>query len=100
MDGPMVINVAPEGTFPRSHSPASRPPGTPPVPAIKVPDVAGRINWMLGSSSETAMMPAITLFIEVRLTLRLSKMNSLPGDQRDSARPASIAKDGAMGSKY
>ena len=35
MDGPMVNNLAYKGTFAFIQVPASRPPGTPPVPARK-----------------------------------------------------------------
>src|SRR5437879_13458702 len=33
MVGPIVMNVAPNGTWSRTHRPASRPPARPPVPA-------------------------------------------------------------------
>src|ERR1044071_1872693 len=99
MDGPMVIRVAPVGIFFAIHCPASRPPGTPPVPATNVPDVAGVMICKLERRSESAITPPVDVLISALLIRRPEKEIS-SGHQRARARPANTAIGGAMGSRY
>src|SRR5678815_1868864 len=57
MEGPIVNNVAWPGIFSWIHSPASRPPGTLPVPAMKAPVVAGCIVCQLELSKVIIKIP-------------------------------------------
>src|SRR6266508_7018701 len=99
MDGPMVMKVAPVGIFLSIHCPASRPPGTPPVPATKVPDVAGVMSCKLERRSESAIIPTVVVLIRP-LLIRIPEKEKSSGHQRAMARPASTAIGGAIGSKY
>ena len=99
MEGPTVIRVAPAGMFFAIHCPASRPPGTPPVPATKVPDVAGVMSCILESRSESAIIPTVVVLINA-LLIRIPEKERSSGHQRASALPAKTAIGGAMGSKY
>src|SRR5215212_3220354 len=99
MDGPMVMKVAPLGIFFSIHCPASRPPGTPPVPATKAPDVAGVMIWMLESRSESAIIPTVVVLINA-LLIRMREKEISSGHHLASARPANTAIGGAIGSRY
>src|SRR5689334_17007389 len=99
MEGPIVISVAPAGILLSIHWPASRPPGTPPVPATNVPDVAGVISFTLARRSEIAMSPTVVVLIKPRL-IRILEIIMSSGHQRAMARPARTAIGGAMGSRY
>src|SRR5215216_7511249 len=99
IEGPIVINVAPTGMFSRIHSPDSRPPGTPPVPATKVPVVDGLIICTLESKSDKAITPTVNVLIQL-LGIRQVTKDTSSGHQRAMALPASTAMGGAMGSKY
>src|SRR6266545_7409340 len=98
MDGPMVMKVAPAGIFLSIHCPASRPPGTPPVPATKVPDVSGVMSCTLERRSESAIIPTVVVLIRV-LLIRMPEKERSSGHQRAIALPANTAIGGAMGSK-
>src|SRR5215208_6989127 len=99
MDGPIVIRVTPGGIFVSIHCPASRPPGTPPVPATNMPDVAGVMSWILERRSERAMTPTVVVLINPRLIRRPIKERS-SGHHRARARPAKMAIGGAIGNRY
>src|SRR5215213_8992334 len=99
IEGPTVINVAPTGIFSRTHSPASRPPGTPPVPAINFPVVEGRIIFTLEIKMESAIIRSVVVLIQLR-RIRKLKIEKSSGHQWAIARPASTAIGGAIGSKY
>src|SRR5689334_13759084 len=99
IEGPTVIKVAPVGMFIAIHCPASRPPGTPPVPATKVPDVAGVMICILESRSESAIIATVVVLISP-LLIRMREKERSSGHQRAIARPANTAIGGAMGSRY
>src|SRR5512140_2066889 len=107
MEGPMVIKRAYSGTLAWIQTPASRPPGTPPVPARNMAEVSGWICFQLADPSEKTTTPADS---QDRMDLpgqpgyRLSKPNN--GSELESMahfpnkRPAKRATAGAMGSRY
>src|SRR5262245_57771740 len=99
MDGPIVIIVAPAGILFAIHSPASRPPGTPPVPATKVPEVAGVISCKLERRSDKAITPTVIVLIKALVILKFPNRIS-SGHHLAIARPANTAIGGAIGRRY
>ena len=100
MEGPTVNSIAPCGVFSRTQMPASRPPGSPPVPATKVPVVEGWITCQLGIRSDRATIPVVTALAHAVLKRQRRKRISAAGDQQARVRPAKRATAGAIGSKY
>src|SRR6185503_5063854 len=99
IEGPIVINVAPAGMFSFTHSPASRPPGTPPVPATNIPVVEGVMICTLESNNEKAITATANVLIQL-LRIRKAMTGKSSGHQRAIALPASTAMGGAIGSRY
>src|SRR3954447_11649666 len=101
MDGPIASSCAPGGTFCRTHLPASRPPGTPPVPARNFPVGAGLTTAHVGTARLMSVM-AVAPATSARSTHRRADegRGMATVDRRDSARPASTAMTGATGSRY
>src|ERR1051325_5532597 len=101
IEGPIVMKVAPAGIFFSIQSPASRPPGTPPVPATNVPDVAGVMSCTLKSSKERATTATVEVLIKALLIrIRFFRREISSGHQRAIARPARTAMGDAIGNKY
>src|SRR5215210_9298421 len=100
MEGPMVNIVASDGRFALIHSPASRPPGTPPVPATNTPVVGGWIAIQLVFKSNRIISPPE----KIRIQSVLKRLSPAPRfsiqTQRVKVRLAKIAMAGAIGSKY
>ena len=86
IDGPIVSIVAPSGTLSATHWPASRPPGSPPVPASDDAACDGWIFDHFGTTSDSA-------------TAATAAYSQRRGSAA-SARPASSASSGAAGSRY
>src|SRR3990172_2046571 len=100
MDGPNVINTAPSGRLARIHIPASRAPGTPPVPAVNVSEDAGLTSPQLLKNNVTVVAPTASHFTQDALRFHFKTNRSLPTGQRASVLPASTATAGATGRRY
>ena len=79
------MKVEPSGTFASIHSPASRPPGSPPDPASALP------------SSGTSILATVAMR---RVVLTMPGHGGQRVPRLLSARPASTASGAAIGSRY
>src|SRR5688572_607307 len=105
MDGPMVMSLAPAGTFALIHSPASRPPGTPPDPARNWSEPEAWTRDQLGTTSVRTSTPTRAALSQRpvgtrRRRSRPLKTTSWAGAQRANVLAARIARAGAIGNKY
>ena len=104
IDGPIVRIRAFEGRVPSIQRPVSRPPGTPPEPARKVPLVAGVTRPHVVTNSDAAITPTAT-GTNMRWRPRgVARRPRRPGSRACSACrtawAASSATAGAVGSRY
>src|SRR3954463_13201870 len=102
IDGPIDTTPAPAGTFLATQSPASRPPGTPPVPARKLePVVAGWIWTQVVTARLTTRTPATTArsAVVVTVTAFARHVTSRAGGLKTTI-AESTATGTAMGSRY
>src|SRR4029077_8032010 len=95
IEGPRASKRAPDVVLVRNHVPAARPPATPPVPARNVVDDGGCMRDQLACASE----PNSTTTSNVLNATSTPRAPRRRG-KRPSARPASTAIGGAIGSKY
>src|SRR3954451_13563995 len=102
IDGPIDTTPAPAGTFLATHSPASRPPGTPPVPARKLEPVVAGWTWTQvvtarlitrtpATTARSAVVVTVTAFAR-HVTSRAGRLTTTIA--------ASTATGTAMGSRY
>src|SRR3954464_10501185 len=98
MDGPIASRRAPSGTLAATHLPASRPPGSPPVPARNVPVAEGLTVAQTGTArltdSTAVRTAAATVVDQAGHCARRVRAT------RTSVRAASTARAGAIGRRY
>src|SRR5512146_1098000 len=104
MDGPMVMNWAYAGTFASIQAPASRPPGTPPVPARNSEPTCGWIRCQLAKASDATTATEATQEIkggnDTRRETSRPCRSRMAFHEYPSNLPAKIASGGAMGNQY
>src|SRR3954463_9708027 len=98
MDGPIASRRAPSGTLAATPFPASRPPGSPPVPARNVPVVDGLTVAQTGTARLTDSTAVRTAAATVAAPAgpRAGRARAT----RTSVRAASTARAGAIARRY
>src|SRR6266511_3418419 len=100
IDGPSASICAPAGTFSRSHSPAARPPGTPPEPARKLVEFVTLTRLQLDATSVATTRVTTTTWSAAAGTRRLPTRRGVVVGQPARARAARITIAGITGSRY
>src|SRR5690242_16666275 len=99
MEGPVASICAPSGVWAATHIPASRPPGTPPVPARN--EVALAVLMLaqdpMASHTATATVAAVNSARPYRVLPRASRVTRSTSESKPAAR---IATGAATGSRY